>query len=374
MTAPTGGIENTPKAPHPAALNEGDSLSHRGSTLLSEKAVTKIVERATASVPGTTDDGGGLDRIANRHFPRFDIAVDHARNSVTIDATIAATWPSPVTAVAAAVRDTITDWVTGMTGLKVQHVNVTVGQVTSEGKRVTRSLIDQAPRTPSVVPVSVNRTTKEFSPRTEINHSYAATTAPLRPIKVSSPDSLRPVKVEKDQPLRPIHVDEHQPVRSISAPSGDISVRPIHVPRGQEPRKPRIAPAQPPAPIKEPRQREPRHPQLQRPQPPRQPSVKRPQEPRSPQVARVQEPRSPKIRETTKPRPVSLPRETQLSAPTVKRVREWRQVTLPTPAPVHHPRVPVDRGTIPVRIIPVSPLSPSARQDTKKGGPDGRVN
>lgn len=133
---------------------------------ITDRAVSRIVAMAAASVPGTTTLGRGLDRMAGRTYPRYDVEVDHYANACSIEAFIAVTWPSPVTRVAEAVRTTITEWVQSLTGLAVTRVNVVVGPVVP-GARVTSLLIDAHPAHPTPRPITV------------------PTPTPLRPITVT---------------------------------------------------------------------------------------------------------------------------------------------------------------------------------------------
>lgn len=74
---------------------------------ISDRAVSRIVAAAAASVPGTVELGRSLDRPAGRSYPRYDVLVDNAARTCSIEAFIAVVWPSPVTAVAEAVRATV---------------------------------------------------------------------------------------------------------------------------------------------------------------------------------------------------------------------------------------------------------------------------
>lgn len=119
-----------------------------GTVVLSERAVAKIVAAAAASVPGTTSLSRGLERIAGRSYPRYDVMIDDHAGSTTIEAFIAVSWPAPVTAVAEQVRSTIARWVTTMTGLRVEQVNVVVGPVVAGSQRVSREALAAAPTAP----------------------------------------------------------------------------------------------------------------------------------------------------------------------------------------------------------------------------------
>lgn len=121
---------------------------------ITERAVSRIVAVAAASVPGTTELGRSLERLAGRTYPRYDVIVDDAAGTCSIEAFIAVVWPSPVTAVAEAVRTTIAHAVEDMTGLTVTRVNVVVGPVV-KGRPVTAALVAAHPTHPSLRPVGV---------------------------------------------------------------------------------------------------------------------------------------------------------------------------------------------------------------------------
>ena len=148
---------------------------------ISDRAVARIVAAATASVPGTTELGRSLERIAGRTYPRFDVLVDDAAGTCSVEAYIAVTWPSPVTDVAEAVRTTIGTWVRETTGLTVTGVNVVTGPVVPAPRVST-----VAPTRPTLRPVTV-------APL-RVNHPVTPSPEPLRPVTVAPPVPLRPVR------------------------------------------------------------------------------------------------------------------------------------------------------------------------------------
>lgn len=44
---------------------------------ISDRAVSRIVAAAAASVPGTVELGRSLDRPAGRSYPRYDLSLIH---------------------------------------------------------------------------------------------------------------------------------------------------------------------------------------------------------------------------------------------------------------------------------------------------------
>ncbi|QGU03728.1 Asp23/Gls24 family envelope stress response protein [Corynebacterium comes] len=142
---------------------------------ISDRAVSRIVAAAAASVPGTIELGRSLERPAGRTYPRFDVIVDDTSRTCSIEAFIAVAWPSPVTTVALTVRTTIADWVRDYTGLAATHVNVVVGPVV-RGRPVPAELLDAHPTRPRLRPVTVHPT-------------------PVRPPHTRPPVPLRPITV-----------------------------------------------------------------------------------------------------------------------------------------------------------------------------------
>lgn len=142
---------------------------------ITDRALSRIVAAAAASVPGTTQLVRSLERPAGRTYPRYDVLVDDAARTCSIEAFIAVVWPSPVTAVAEAVRTTITTWVEDYTGLTVTRVNVVVGPVV-RGRPVTTELVHDHPTHPRLRPVTVREL--------QVSHPRTQPPAPLRPITV----------------------------------------------------------------------------------------------------------------------------------------------------------------------------------------------
>lgn len=139
---------------------------------ISDRAVSRIVSAAAASVPGTIGLGRSLERPAGRTYPRYDVIVDDVVGTCSIEAHIAVTWPSPVTDVAEAVRDSIIAWIEDATGLKATHVNVVVGPIVP-GQRVLKSLATRPQlRAVKVPPLRVTHPVIKSSP------------VPLRPVTI----------------------------------------------------------------------------------------------------------------------------------------------------------------------------------------------
>ncbi|MCZ9309435.1 Asp23/Gls24 family envelope stress response protein [Corynebacterium uberis] len=223
-----------------------------GHVNISEKAVSRVVAAATRAVPGTVEVGRTLERIASRSFPRFDVLVDQDRRIASIEAYIAVAWPSPVTSVAERVRETITDWVQGMTGLKVDHVNVVVGSVVNTSQRVSQTFLDAHALVPQITPVKV-RELPVRSPEIKPASAARSTQRPLADVAVVStarevpvevrpnnvadvpvtitgtPEATTPVEVRSNSREVAISVPEETPLKAVSAPD-DVPTVPVSVP------------------------------------------------------------------------------------------------------------------------------------------------
>ncbi|MEJ5928019.1 Asp23/Gls24 family envelope stress response protein [Corynebacterium sp. H128] len=121
------------------------------SVVVTERALTKIVEAAVDSVPGTVSFSTGMGRLTGRAFPRCDVQLDDTATAMSVEVFIAVTWPSPVNEVAAAVQRTIIEHVRVLAGLKVDTCNVVVGPVISTSRRIDREDL----QLPALVPIPV---------------------------------------------------------------------------------------------------------------------------------------------------------------------------------------------------------------------------
>lgn len=207
-----------------------------GTVVFSERAVSRVVAAAAASVPGTTSISRGLERIAGRSYPRYDVMIDDHAGSTTIEAFIAVTWPAPVTAVAEQVRTTIAEWVTSMTGLRVEQVNVLVGPVVAGPHRTTRAEVTGAPLAPELTPVNVT-SSEVRSPAQRPRGARGAehlprTSADLSPITVRTPVAEVPVHTGELPAEVPIHVPDPQPLRTVPEPPEPPEAT-VHTPREQ---------------------------------------------------------------------------------------------------------------------------------------------
>ncbi|WP_328291812.1 Asp23/Gls24 family envelope stress response protein [Kineococcus sp. NBC_00420] len=123
------------------SAEEWTEIATRGSLQVKEKAVERIAEAAVAEVPGVIaaqDSAGTIATALGRSYPRVDVQVAGHRARVEVD--IVTAWPRPAAAVAAAVRDHVTERLRTLADLDVDVVDVTVAKVlrptTPERRRV----------------------------------------------------------------------------------------------------------------------------------------------------------------------------------------------------------------------------------------------
>lgn len=189
-----------------------------GHTRYSDRAISKIVNAAAAVVPGVFCVSSSWADIGTRSYPRSEVRVDHTAASVQVDAVIAVSWPSPITAVAAQVQDNIREWVRAYTGLRVTQVDVLVEHAEPSDSRVTSRDLTLATQTPAITPVKQPLATPVRQPRT-------TTAAPVRlpqlrpnPVNRAFPDGITPGPLPDLMPLRPITVPVAVPLRPVALP------------------------------------------------------------------------------------------------------------------------------------------------------------
>lgn len=189
-----------------------------GSVTISPRALTRIVERAAASVPGVTEHGGGLDRVTGRRFPRFDVRVNDASTRADVEAHIAIVWPAPAVAIARAVQETVAEWLDAMAGIEARAVDVEVGHAERAPRRLTEKEVAAARCRPQVAPAHA-RALQVWRPRYVVRHPHAATWAPLRPVTFREPPARSP-KVVARAGTRPRRVTAPAPApaRSVTTP------------------------------------------------------------------------------------------------------------------------------------------------------------
>lgn len=313
-----------------------------GEVYITDRAVHKVVTAATASVPGTVSAGGGFDKLTGMSFPRFDLLVDRASHIVTVEATIAVSWPSPVTDVAEKVRTTIARWITDATGMNVGHVNVVVGNVVGAPDPVTALQVAAADEQPTLAPVAV-APSEVTSPRYRRRSAALATTREV-PVRTRPARQLDQVHTAAEIPLAAVQVAPERPLEqvhtAVERPMDAVEVRPSPEPAvPREPEELRTVPV---------------HVAEERPLTPVDVAEELPlREPRVVGSTPVVTPAAPLPRRLTPVRVVSGP--------------EPVHAVLPVRAEPFVPKLPPKRPLTPVRIVPRGRFSPAQQ----KGGPYG---
>lgn len=108
----------------PGALAEP---GERGSLRIADKVVERIAAIAAGEIEAVTDHASGWSRVVGRSTPRATAKVAGGRARVVVS--VAASWPTPLTAMAVEVRDHVNERVTTLTGVTVTAVDVTVADV-----------------------------------------------------------------------------------------------------------------------------------------------------------------------------------------------------------------------------------------------------
>ena len=114
----------------------------RGTTVVSEKAIRRIVEMAVRAVPGTLDQS----RVLGRDYPIVSIDSEIASSSATTNVVSAvrvavravASWPAPTAEIAVRIRSSVAAWLADMAGLENVTVDVDIDSVEPGHVRVTR--------------------------------------------------------------------------------------------------------------------------------------------------------------------------------------------------------------------------------------------
>lgn len=179
-----------------------------GTTEISVRSLERIVAQAIKSVPGTVSIDAKLAGIGGRGYPRSIVQADPDTRMVAVESTIAVTWPSPVTQVAAQTRAAIISAIEQFTGYSTTRVNITVGHV-EPGSRITNSAV-AAPVTfhaaiPAVSPTKVNHPVTRSSSTSVTQYDAQQWTNRAKVASVSTPEpkDVRSVDAPKEVEIRP---------------------------------------------------------------------------------------------------------------------------------------------------------------------------
>lgn len=109
-----------------------------GRTTIAPRVVERLAVAAAREVEETVSARDGLSGLVRGRLPRADAVV--AGDTARIEVQVAATWPSPLPALAASVRDHVTHQVSTLADLDVTAVDVTVAAVVSQQSTSPRVL------------------------------------------------------------------------------------------------------------------------------------------------------------------------------------------------------------------------------------------
>jgi uncharacterized alkaline shock family protein YloU len=112
------------------------ATSESGKTVIVDPVVAKIAGIAAREVPGVHALGGGAARVLGnlreavgaKDFSQ-GVRVEVGETEVAVDLSIQVDYPEPLQLVAANVRAAVAEAITGLVGLKVAEINVTVVDV-----------------------------------------------------------------------------------------------------------------------------------------------------------------------------------------------------------------------------------------------------
>jgi uncharacterized alkaline shock family protein YloU len=114
-------------APATAPPGTGEP-SERGTTTIADRVVQKIASIAAGEVDAVTVTRAGWTQVVGGSgLPSASAKVAGGSSRISVE--IAAAWPSPLSAVAAKVREHVAHQVTSLTGIDVVAVDVTVADV-----------------------------------------------------------------------------------------------------------------------------------------------------------------------------------------------------------------------------------------------------
>lgn len=108
----------------------------KGRTIIDDTVVAKVAGIAARDVPGVYALGGNAarafgairDAIGSSALGQ-GVRVEVGETQVAVDLTIVVDYPTPMTAVASAVRTAVADAVTELVGLEVTEVNIAINDV-----------------------------------------------------------------------------------------------------------------------------------------------------------------------------------------------------------------------------------------------------
>lgn len=131
---PTAGKPSTSATGAATVVKSGDD--GRGTTVIVDNVVEKIVGIATVAVPGVWAVGGGVARaigsmrdVVGQHNLTQGVRVEVGQTQVAVDLNIVVEYPYPLQEVAENVRDAVFAVIEELVGMEVTEVNVTISDI-----------------------------------------------------------------------------------------------------------------------------------------------------------------------------------------------------------------------------------------------------
>lgn len=101
--------------------------AERGRTTIADRVVGRVASIAAAEAESVVDSRRGWTGLVRHSLPHAEAVV--AGGTARIDVEVAASWPTPLAALSAQVRDTVRTRVVELTGMTVGRVDVTIADV-----------------------------------------------------------------------------------------------------------------------------------------------------------------------------------------------------------------------------------------------------
>lgn len=114
----------------PTAPAESVDAGARGTLVLRDRAVERIVEAAVLEVDGVLRHADTLEKVTGRSLPRVEVVVAGNRARASVE--IATRWPASLADVATRTKDGVARALTELAGLTVDAVDVHVAQLPTD--------------------------------------------------------------------------------------------------------------------------------------------------------------------------------------------------------------------------------------------------
>ncbi len=111
----------------PGTLTRPAEPDERGTTTIADRVVERVASIAASEVEAVTQARSGWASAVRRSLPRASATVAGSTARISVD--VAAVWPTPLSSLAAEVRDHVSAQVTALTGVEVLAVDVSVADV-----------------------------------------------------------------------------------------------------------------------------------------------------------------------------------------------------------------------------------------------------